>query len=213
MELKVVGLIERKNVRIGDIISYPEGSISIVSQPGDVNESYATFQILQGSTGTPYDVRYWGVELTYYGNLFDFKGQSIEDWRSLEDFKRWKLSDQSTKSTKESLFMGIKLGDDRILVDLEHEDDGIFVEVYDHKVGSWSMDDANYNAQYGQSNKDSSLPDWMEIEVNGTKINVDFLTRRVKEYDNYLLKWEDVTERQVVVKRGQVFDENVEFIK
>jgi hypothetical protein len=87
--LKVKGLIEREQVRIGDIISYPEGKIATVAQ---TKMNYGCFGIVKNELGHFQTVSYAGKSLTYYGNIYEMAAQSRQDYESMENFKRMKIS-------------------------------------------------------------------------------------------------------------------------
>jgi uncharacterized protein YkvS len=85
---KVKSLIARSEVKVGDIISYPEGVTTVVTL---VITSH--FNIIK-KNGTMDTVSKSGAELTYYGNIFNMPAESKADYESMQNFRTLKLSNQ-----------------------------------------------------------------------------------------------------------------------
>jgi uncharacterized protein YkvS len=86
--LKVKGLIKRSEVKVGDIISYPEGVATIVTHVWSDK-----FNVIN-KRGTIDNISTSGSELTYYGNLLDMPVESKADYESMQNFRTLKLSGQ-----------------------------------------------------------------------------------------------------------------------
>lgn len=83
-ELKVAGMIQREEIEVGDIISYPEGYTSLVIRV----EGGAFFTHLEPMN----PIIMSGSSITFYGNISDFKAQTRDDYNALLKFRVDKLS-------------------------------------------------------------------------------------------------------------------------
>jgi hypothetical protein len=110
--LKVQGFLSRKEVRDGDIISYPEGAVSIV-----VQVTSKDFSILQ-SNKFFHTVQKGGSDLTYYGNLFEMQKETKHEYL---------ISKNLIKQTRHSIEDLIKIDSDTAKIIIEtREPIGLF---------------------------------------------------------------------------------------